>query len=385
MASTAWQFTNNTTNFTSKVLSASITQGRRSYLDDYPGGRLVFTIDNTNNYATNFAFNNQIRVYAVSLDLGYDDIFTVQEIEFSDPAGDVDFCTATISCVDALGRTGRYQAINKSLTSVGTIAQMRQFESASGGPLPNTFQIRDESGTSGSGSSTASAQTYTGTVLNQLNLLQTTERGVFRTGPLGASTTNTIWALPRTGIDTGLLDFTFGRTTSATQIAYQSFTRRQNGLQFVNDATIQPEGLADQNAQNTDSITTYGYGSYTAATVDVDTTQALGNAQWIANSFSDPAALRYELEFTDKAQTTAAYGLFIVTFFSPTRVVNEISYRLPGAVSDTTLDVASEGWDISITPQQTSYRIYFSPLDYYNFFTLDNAVLGVLDSSRLGW
>lgn len=385
MASTDWTFTNNTTDFTSKVLSAYITQGRRNYLDDYPGGKLTFTINNTDNYATNFAYNNQIRVYAVSLDFGYDDIFTVQEIEFQDPTGDVDFCTATITCVDALGRTGRYYAINKTLTSVGTITQMRQFESINGGPLPNTFQIRDDTGTTGPGQSTASAQTYTGTVLNQLNLLQTTERGAFRTGPLGAATTNTIWCLPRNGIDSGLLDFTFGRTTSATQIAYQSFVRRQNGLQFINDATIQPLGLTNQNAQNTDSISTYGYGSYTASTVDATTTQALGNAQWIANSFSDPAALRYEIEFTDRAQTDAAYALFIITFFSPTRVVNELNVRLPGAVSDTTIDVASEGWDINITPAVTSFRIYFSPLDYYNFFTLDDAVLGILDSSRLGW
>jgi len=26
-----------------------------------------------------------------------------------------------------------------------------------------------------------------------------------------------------------------------------------------------------------------------------------------------------------------------------------------------------------------------TPLTYYNFFTLDSATLGILDSSRLGW
>ena len=63
MATSNWQF--NKTNytgldFTSKVLSATIKQGREKYLDPYPGGVMTFTINNTGNYATNFAFNDKI-------------------------------------------------------------------------------------------------------------------------------------------------------------------------------------------------------------------------------------------------------------------------------------------------------------------------------------
>ena len=52
MATSNWQF--NKTNyagldFTSKVLSATVKQGREKYLDPYSGGVMTFTINNTGN------------------------------------------------------------------------------------------------------------------------------------------------------------------------------------------------------------------------------------------------------------------------------------------------------------------------------------------------
>jgi hypothetical protein len=44
-----------------------------------------------------------------------------------------------------------------------------------------------------------------------------------------------------------------------------------------------------------------------------------------------------------------------------------------------------EGWDINITPAQTTFNLSWSPQIYYQIFTLDSTTLGILDTSRLGW
>jgi hypothetical protein len=58
---------------------------------------------------------------------------------------------------------------------------------------------------------------------------------------------------------------------------------------------------------------------------------------------------------------------------------------VPGAGSDTTVQVAIEGVSVNARPEQTLFTVYFSPLTYYQFFTLNSSTLGILDTSRLGW
>lgn len=384
MATTNWTFLKGGyagTNFTSKVLSASVSQGREKYLDNYAGGTLRITINNTGEYASNFAFNDKVLFYTGNPSLGWQDWWTVQEIDYNDYPGNTGLPTATITCVDALARSGRYQATSKTLTQAATYAQAAQFNSSNGGPLPGDLLISPTVG--GSGNSTASAQTYTGTVLNQLNLLNATERGILRTGILGAGTNQIIYPYPRNQITNQQVStVSFGRTASTTVIAYDTFDRIQNGISFINTATVSPLGLAEQTETNAASVATYGAAFYSSSTVDFDVTQADGNAAWIANTFSDPAALRFRISFTDSLQNSTAYSAF---FAAGSAVGWSLAYRVPGAGSDTTVAVALEGWNINMTPQQTRWELSFSPLSYYQFFTLNSSTLGILDTSRLGW
>jgi hypothetical protein len=57
---------------------------------------------------------------------------------------------------------------------------------------------------------------------------------------------------------------------------------------------------------------------------------------------------------------------------------------VPGG-SLTTIAVVMEGAQINVTPEQTEFRMTFSPLQYYQFFTLNSSTLGILNTSRLGW
>jgi len=67
------------------------------------------------------------------------------------------------------------------------------------------------------------------------------------------------------------------------------------------------------------------------------------------------------------------------------RRVWNLVYRVPGAGSDTTLQVAIEGVTMNATTEKTDFTVYFSPLTYYQFFSLDSSEFGILDTSRLGW
>jgi len=383
MAASNWEFIKSTyagLNFTSKVLSASISQGREKYLDPYPGGTLRFTINNTGEYASNFAFNDKIVVRRNGSGTGgFQDWWTVQEIDYSDYPGNTGLPTATITCVDALARSGRYQATSKSLTQVATFGQAGQFN---GDPLPSDLIVFTSGG--GGGNSTASAQTYTGTVLNQINYLNATERGVIRTGVRTTDGIQYILPYARNQVtNQSISSFYFGRTASSGTIGYQEFDRIQNGLSFINTATVEPVGLAAQTEANASSVTTYGTAFYSSSTVDYDTTQADGNAAWIANTFSNPSSLRFRIGFSDTMQNATAYQLFQDSL--PRSLVYDLVYRVPGASLDTTVQVVLEGWQLSITPSQTRWTLTFSPLTYYQFFTLDSGTLGILDTSRLGW
>jgi hypothetical protein len=360
-----------------QVLSMNIAGGREKYLDTYSGGTCVFTINNASNVASNFVYGDNIFV-ANGIGPTYISLyFWVQEVVFDDHPGNTGLNTATITCVDFMSRAGRINANALVLAQNNTLQQAQKFNANQGGPIPTGMNVGGYSGSSGS---IAAATTYTGSVNNYLNLLVITERGyVFeRAGSLRFVTRNDAAALvpPAT---------TIGRTTSSSQIAYQTFERIQNGTQFINTATISPEGLASQTVVNSTSLSAYGPASYSSSTVDYTTTQATGNGEWIVNNFGDPSALRFACGFNDLMQNSTALTSWISEFWGlfASKCIN-FSYQVPGG-SLTTIPVIAEGYEINVTPEQTAFRLTFSPLQYYQFFTLDSTTLGILDTSRLGW
>ena len=260
MTSTTWQFLLNTsTDFTSSVLSANINSGRQKYLDNYNGGSINITINNNTNLADSFNFNDKIYAKIVGDTGNYQNVFSVQEILFDDYPGNTGLSTATIIAVDGMTRVGRYQSTSKALTQDTTGNQAMQFN---GSPLPADILIGAFAASTGN--STASAQTYTGTVLNQLNILNATERGLMDCVG-NASNYQLINFYSRSWINT-LIDtaFSFGRNTSATKIAYKDIKRIQNGMSFINTAQISPLGLANSNRTNTTSINSYGSAFYSS-------------------------------------------------------------------------------------------------------------------------
>jgi hypothetical protein len=359
---------------TDSVLSFSYTQGRQNYLDQYSGGTLSVTLKNQTNIAQYFTFNS---VWTLVDDAtSSDQFFWCQDVQFNDYPGNTGLSTITVSLVDVLARNGRNVVSNVVLAQADTIGQLQTLWRTA------PFQIGDFDGT-GPGSSTAAGITYSGSMLNYFNLIDSTEKGLVNY--YGASTFMT----RRNSVYLTTSGFSFTRNaTSATAISYNSFRHDKAGLNFMNNVTVNPNGLASQTATNSASLTTYGNAAQSVSTVDATTTQAVGLAQWLSESQADPEAQTWAIGFQDISQNQTITERWVETIMNPIgngRRVWNLVYRVPGAGSDTTLLVAIEGVTMNATTEKTDFTVYFSPATYYQFFSLDSSQFGILDTSRLGW
>jgi len=381
MTKIRWRLLNNRTStyYENILLSASYNYGRQGYLDNYPGSNISITIKNQANESANFQLNDWLSLVG---DLGiyqaYNQSFWLNSIDFHDYPGNIGLSTATLIASDAMARVGRTLGNSASLSVGTTGSQIDAMDTKpSWPPTIRTFGNNT--------SSQASAAIVTSSWNNQINLLQQTEKGI-----ITWSNGRDIIFQGRAGLSTyvPLAPIPLGRTASAASIGYQTFDRIGYGESFVNSAEISPVGLATYTGTNATSISLYGQSGITQSTVDGDATQGQGNADWTASVLSDPTVLRYECGFSDVSQNETGLLAFLqnvtgVGFFP--YLVTKLTFRVPGAGSDTTVDVVVEGFSFNITPEQTSWVFYLSPLVYYQFFTLDSTTLGILDTSRLGW
>jgi hypothetical protein len=380
MSSEVWIFRYGVSNtdFTTSVISFSGNAGRQNYLDNYSGGTFQVTIKNQSNQAANFSRGTIVQIVfnnGVSLVYG-----TVIGVTYSDYPGNVGMSTATITCQDELTRAGKWNLQNfTGYTQEGTTQQgERTNESYTGFKTPSVARVGD-------GISTAQAVTnYNGTILNRLNLLNNTERGA-----LIAQVAGILFLARSRMLDYNSVNL-HRSTSSTTSIAYTAL-RRINALDnFLNQVTVNYTDaagttLAPVFGNNTASQTANGIAGFTLQSADNSSTQATGLASWISYTQGDPTTLRFEVDFDDVTANNIAIQDFIQsiqTFYNPATI---LTWRVPGAGSDTATNVVFEGFSFSGVPGKTSYTFYFSPAFFYDVFILNSNESGILDTSRLGW
>tara|TARA_R110000868_G_scaffold373451_1_gene637547 strand:+ start:1413 stop:2525 length:1113 start_codon:yes stop_codon:yes gene_type:complete len=370
MAKLTWNFYSASTGyFTAQVLSASYSTGRESQYDSYSPGGLTITIDNSANYVNNFSLADLISLQDTVPYTNFKQNFWLSSIELNDAPGNANGSTAVLYCTDVLGRLGRAQVFNRTITSNPSMFQISDtFQSEMPGAGYITF--------SSAGDSTAAGfVNYSSTPLDRLNLNMATEQGTLslRDGDLFLNGRSTV-AVPSLVI--------FDRTASGpNQIGYTNITRKKLGENYVNTFTVTPTVAAAQNAVNTAGQSTYGIYSGELASVDDTAAQALGLAQFMTYSRDDPDELSFTVEFNDLGN-----DLFnLMESIYQTDNYFKIKYKKPGSNTTTTANQILQGYQMEMTPEQTVFTYFFSPLTFVNFFTLDSATLGVLDSSRLGW
>ena len=376
----AWAFQRGAlnTDFTSSVISFSGNAGRQNYLDNYSGGTFQITIKNQANEAANFT-----RGLEVNIKFSTGNVFvygTVIGVTFNDYPGNIGLSTATITCQDEITRAGTFNLQDFACYSTqGTTQQAeRSNEAFTGLKTPEVLRV-------GNGSSTAEAVTlYNGTILNRLNILNNTERGALIAFDAG------ILFLARTSM-VNYNSVTFHRSTSsATSIAYTSLRRLLALDNFRNQITVNytnaaGTALAPVFANNTTSQTANGIAGFAFESADNSSTQATGLASWLSFTQGEPTTLRFEIDFDDATANATAIQSFLLDYRTSYEPATVITWRVPGAGSDTTTNVVVEGYSFSGVPGKTSYTFYFSPAFFYDLFTLDSNTLGILDTNRLGW
>tara|TARA_R110000868_G_scaffold400096_1_gene674250 strand:+ start:43 stop:1185 length:1143 start_codon:yes stop_codon:yes gene_type:complete len=380
MTKLVWALKNETTatTFTDIVLNFNVMVGRKNYLDDYNGHILAIQINNDSNQASDFTLNDQI-----SLKTGFfNQTFFVQGILFQDSPGNTGFSIATLQCSDWLARAGRIQANNVTLPLSFTGKQLDSFEAAAGGPLPSSMTVAPFASY---GDSIASPATYTGSVGSRVQLNLTTEKGImFYDGAI-------LKPLARSSVDNWTAAYSFSYEDPVSNIAYQTFERIQNGINMMNFVQVSPAGLATQTAEDTTSSSLYGQNGYSLSTVDLTTSQALDLASWLAYSQSDPNDLRFVIGFSDVSQNATKLGQFVAAisgqfgYLRSTTLTYQIQKKTGLPIAAQTESVVMEGVQITATPSETLFQVFFSPLTQYQFFILDSSTLGILDTSRLGF
>lgn len=345
-----WDFTNETTSvdFTDEVQSANVVKGRATQDDQYSPGGLTFTIRNQSDQAAGFTLGDDIMI---STDGFYQDFF-VKEILFNDSPATGIYSTATIICDDLLGIMGRINVVNDALTQRATIDQIYQeFNSL----LPTGTGMQKF----GDGDSIAIGDTYTGSILNRLNQNLVTEQGwlgLYATTAALISRSEMNDLLPAT--------ITFARDASgAYQIGYTSIERIQLGTNFVNTSTVIPPVAVAQTAVDAASVALYGTYGQTLSTVDYNATQALGLAEWIAASRSDPTILQFVIKFDNLTQDLFEF-ISLVAYVLPIIIVK---YRIPGEGTDRESLQIVQGLQFEITNVGTFFTMTTSPFSYYEF------------------
>ena len=375
MAKQAWIFVYGAgeTVFTSDVLSFSGEWGRQNYLDNYAGGGFSVTIKNNTNQAASFIRGTLVRIkFSNGVPAWAGKVTTV---DYNDYPGDTGLSTATIKCIDFIAQAGKVTVQNFNYTETDTLSQAVQ----TNGFFPLGPQIYVVS--TGQSRASGTASSYTGTILNRLNILNDTERGQLK--PF----TYVISFISRKQTGLYISAVSLNRTgDSPTVISYTNFRRIGLGDNFMNQVEVNPETVASQTSNNTVSQTAYGISSYSVDSADSTTTQAAGLASWLSNMQGDPATYRYEVDFNDVSCNETAFYTYMQGMLSASNLTSQgtLQWQAQGE-SLQTVQTIIEGMSFSGTPDQTNVTVYLSPIEYYSYFTLNDTALGILDTSRLGW
>ena len=367
MSKLTWKIVNHTQadlDITQYVMSLNFTQGRPTPVSPYSGNSASITMKSYGGLETYVSVNDEIYISATPTG-GIEQYLFIGRVTsrtFDDNPGTGINSTMTVSLNDAMLQAGMANLQNQSLVSVNE--QINEIDTLL--PQCDIFQYPTDVN--------MSTGTFTTNANQRINEIIAGDRGVLQIN------SGTAVYLPPSTFDSSvnnLIDF--GRTTSASQIAYQDLFRVEaasNSL-FYTQATV--TGSASTVTKSSSELATYGTRTFTATTAQSNLVSV--TAEWYANTFTDPETVMLNLSFSDVAQNQTALQEFN-NLCSFTNFV-EVSYTPPGGVS-TTGYYWPEQITFNATPDQTSITMLMSPLTYYANFILDDAVFGVLDIDRLG-
>jgi hypothetical protein len=340
------------------VQSVSWNRGREWATDPYAPASCVIRSRNISAWTSTPAIGDLVGVYAAGTTFFGGWIKDVQIQYGIVPNLDV----AVITCEGPLSRWGRRQFNNRSIAQAKTLTQLSTLATATG--------LNASTSTNGTGLSTASAQTYSGNGLDLLNEVMMTEVGHVSEMSLVSGTYMPYTVLYPRNYDT-VADYTFADTGATNTIKYKEIEFTSAAENYYTEVTINPQGLAAQQA---------GSGNYglTQNSVDYTTGQALSHAQYLVGQYNSTTSTPHAITFDYESQAASSLNLcraLIGDLVSFSGSLFTLVFR------GNTYKVVCEGLQVDATTSSTTARMTFSAFDNNNYLILDNAVFGTLGTS----
>jgi hypothetical protein len=359
------------------VQNISISNGRRRQIDDYGVDQL--TVESL--FPTDWTVTPQLgdNIIAWVYTTAYPSYPTYNYWKmFQGRITNVDIQYGVVSNEDSVTITAEGLQAELGRT------QINGYAVASASTGLQVFDIADSVGLyvgNAGGSSTGSAQTYTGNLKAFVDTEVRTEQGRLRSTPTGPTTLDmgTLDFVGREALLTGAPttpDWSDGTLVSpGEKYKYQQVKFKSAAEDFYNSVTVKPLGLA---SQTTTSGTTPIY-SYVADSYDVSTSQALSLAQYIRFKYDTTNSTPRELGFTISQQSTS--GAVLLLNLVESFLGLEVNIVLRGV----RYFCVVEGVDITASPDDTRILFSVSSNETNDYLILDNAVYGRLDNNRLGF
>jgi hypothetical protein len=359
------------------VQNISISNGRRRQIDDYGVDQL--TVESL--FPTDWTVTPQLgdNIIAWVYTTAYPSYPTYNYWKmFQGRITNVDIQYGVVSNEDSVTITAEGLQAELGRT------QINGYAVASASTGLQVFDIADSVGLyvgNAGGSSTGSAQTYTGNLKAFVDTEVRTEQGRLRSTPTGPTTLDmgTLDFVGREALLTGAPttpDWSDGTLVSpGEKYKYQQVKFKSAAEDFYNSVTVKPLGLA---SQTTTSGTTPIY-SYVADSYDVSTSQALSLAQYIRFKYDTTNSTPRELGFTISQQSTS--GAVLLLNLVQSFLGLEVNIVLRGV----RYFCVVEGVDITASPDDTRILFSVSSNETNDYLILDNAVYGRLDNNRLGF
>jgi hypothetical protein len=359
------------------VQNISISNGRRRQIDDYGVDQL--TVESL--FPTDWTVTPQLgdNIIAWVYTTAYPSYPTYNYWKmFQGRITNVDIQYGVVSNEDSVTITAEGLQAELGRT------QINGYAVASASTGLQVFDIADSVGLyvgNAGGSSTGSAQTYTGNLKAFVDTEVRTEQGRLRSTATGPTTLDmgTLDFVGREALLTGAPttpDWSDGTLVSpGEKYKYQQVKFKSAAEDFYNSVTVKPLGLA---SQTTTSGTTPIY-SYVADSYDVSTSQALSLAQYIRFKYDTTNSTPRELGFTISQQS--ASGAVLLLNLVQSFLGLEVNIVLRGV----RYFCVVEGVNITASPEDTRILFSVSSNETNDYLILDNAVYGRLDNNRLGF
>ena len=350
-----------------EYVSLSVTKGRQQVQDPFKAGTATVTgLDISSVSGLNIGDYLSITVVAIN---GSPVLYRVFHGLIADITADYGFNTNmdrwTIQADDSLAAAGR--AFTSNSFGAGVTTATAAILSASGTsvgvfePLPTLAASR------------VSAQSFTNeNLLTVLNQLIATEQGrLVSTTPLA------ILFFNRNSINIfGLLcNFTDGTVASALPaVKYQQIVFRSRADSFFTKVIVEPAGLASQSAGT-------GTRTYTMSSYDQTTTQASDLAGYVLATLDVSQDVPASISYIAENQAVASVVFALRAAVDTLGAERTVQLTLRG----TTYLCFVEGFTISADPSDTRFTLNLSSSEASVGLVLDDTILGVLDTSKLGF